>query len=146
MSFSSLCYDSCKLSQDTVQSTSVAKFYLDQTAHIHCETIGRKKVENEDDSKNPWGLKRDYRPAGTDLESELLGLTRRASKCSSSKYNAVCSKETPWSCNTKDVVLPSHLVNPLIGSDFRGGKIAHNNVGKPSSSGIDKQISNCDTI
>jgi len=142
--FSSTAYDTCFLSQSTVQSTSVTKFTLDQTAYVHCDTIGREKEEG--DSKNPWGLKRDYRPAATDLESELMGLTRRASKCSSAKYNAVCSKDTPWSCNTKDVVLPKHLVNPHIGSDFRGGKIAKNNVGKPSSSGIDNTLSTCETI
>jgi hypothetical protein len=73
-------YDNCALQQDTKQSTDQLELLLDPTKYIHCDNI----CQPSNNTKYT-----EYPPDGAllvDVESDLTGRTKFASRCDSEQY------------------------------------------------------------
>jgi len=72
-------YDNCALQQDTKQSTDQLELLLDPTKYIHCNNICQPKNTRYTEFPADGA-------ALVDVESDLTGRTKLASRCDSEQY------------------------------------------------------------
>jgi len=110
-SFNRLSYDKCAYEKQVAQSTGPIGYQMYQGKYENCN----KCVA---DDKNNW------RPFDNDIvdrESELRGLSRRATKCAQYQYNPQCQRSSGICTSTFDasnpIVMPAEAC-PIISNNL----------------------------
>lgn len=112
-----LIYDACYAEIDTKQSTDPFRYAMYQGKHENCNKCIYRKLYH------PYDL--------VDQESELMNITRPATKCPSFKYNPRCkkSKSCTSTFDKSNPVVLAPEVCPII----------FNNIPKVTDKGFDSR-------
>lgn len=127
-SFNRLSYDRCAYEKRQTESTGPFGYQM-----------YAGKFENQQkcvlDDKNNW---RPFDGAIVENESELRGISRRASSCAQFKYNPGCSKSSGFCTSTFD---PS---NPIV-MPAEACPIVQNNLVRPTNPGYSVNVTPYDS-
>tara|TARA_B100001964_G_C14097761_1_gene537830 strand:- start:271 stop:645 length:375 start_codon:yes stop_codon:yes gene_type:complete len=123
MSFNRLDYDKCAYAKVVQESTSPLEYYLFVGKYERCKQCPVGDFTNNLD----FGVK-------TDVESELKGQTRSASKCPGTKYNpekpfTPAKYSPPQMCESIHYLTPSGVKKP-VGPGFDASKLGKNYCNK----------------
>jgi len=106
-------YQSCAYATDLKQSVSPLNYRMYMGKYENCD----KCVYNE---KNYW---HPFDGEIVDVETELKGISRRASRCPSLQYSPTCNKQSGFCTSTFD------KSNPIV-MPQEACPIVRNNIGK----------------
>ena len=98
MSFNRLRYDDCAYNKELTESVGTLSYILDPSRYENCNKcrmdlgiIGGTAVSNIQGNL-------------VDLETDLMGITRKASLCPVQKYKSNCSTGTMANCSPNNIV------------------------------------------
>lgn len=99
MSSNRLIYDQCEYDVRVAESTGTLAYMLDPLAH---ENVKKCRIELGIVGGNNVSLTKGNI---IDVESDLKGVTRKASLCPSRKYRTKCATSDCLSCQPEDIVI-----------------------------------------